>query len=160
MDLPKTMAKTHSRKVLRDASVRCLETAKVLYSHRRWGHAIYIGGYAIEASLASWLCLKGGTNDLKATRPYRDGIIKGASIHRLGALVGLFPEIGKLICDAEKTVTTNPLAIPYHTYLKTIVNTWKHNELRYSDKVGDEATCEKFMTAIKAFHGYIYVRIK
>jgi hypothetical protein len=138
------MTNTRDRRVLKQASRRSLETARILYEQGRYNHAMYIGGYAIEAALASWLCLKGGKNNLKDTKPYIDGRISGSGIHNLGKLEVLFPEIKRLTS--------------IHIHWRTIVTTWKYNELRYSDKVGDKAKCEKFMMAVEVFHTYIHTR--
>ncbi len=117
---------------------------------------MYIGGYAIEAALASWLCLKYKKTNLENLPPIVKDRITGSKIHHLGRLEELFPEIRRRAVLTGSSVSTNPSTTSYYVYWRTIVTTWKYNELRYSDKVGDKAECEKFMTAVEALHTYIH----
>lgn len=106
---------------------------------------MYIGGYAIETSLASWLCLVQQVNDLEKTKEFQRNKITGSKIHNL-SILGDFP-------------ATLQLRTLHEVHWNFVVETWKYNELRYSRYVGDNGVCTQFIEAVTKLHHYILPRI-
>lgn len=137
------MPDTYDKRCQLGASRRRLEDAVALHSCERWWGAVYIGGYAIECSLKSLICYEESKNNFKETSAFRQGL-QGASLHNLSMLFSKIPSLQRTI-SLDRTGN-------YRNAWNTIVSVWVNDELRYSDKLGDELDSTKFIEAVKMWH--------
>lgn len=137
------MADTYDKRCQLGASRRRFEDALALYSCKRWWGAVYIGGYAIECSLKSLICYEENKNNFKETSVFKQSS-KGASLHNLAMLFGKIPSLQRTI-SLDRTDK-------YRNAWTTITLAWINDELRYSDKLGDESNSTKFIEAVKMWH--------
>lgn len=145
MAKPKT-PDSYDRRLQLGASRRRLEDAESLFDSQRWTGSMYLGGYAIECSLKSLICYEARTSNLKETKPFKDGL-QGSSLHNLTQLLESVESIKKAIAlDRTKS---------YEDEWNTVSSLWRSDELRYSDKVGQEQECKKFLDAVKKLHQFI-----
>lgn len=137
------MTDTYDRRCQLGASRRRLEDASALHSCKRWLGAVYLGGYAIECSLKSLICYEENTNNFKEASVFKQGT-QGASLHNLAVLFGKIPSLKRTI-SLDRTNK-------YQNAWNIIASTWVNEEIRYSDKLGDEAISTGFIDAIKVWH--------
>lgn len=137
------MTDTYDKRCQLGASRRRFEDAKALHSCQRWNGAIYIGGYAIECSLKSLICYEEGKSNFKDTSVFKKGL-QGASLH---SVTMLFNEISSL----QRTISLDRTG-SYRNTWNTIALGWRNDELRYSDKLGNESESVKFIEAVKKWH--------
>ncbi|MCY7283448.1 MAG: hypothetical protein LH679_08375 [Cyanobacteria bacterium CAN_BIN43] len=137
------MPDTYDKRCQLGASRRRLDDAIALYSCKRWWGAVYIGGYAIECSLKSLICYEESKNNFKDTSVFKQGL-QGASLHNLGILFSKIPSL-------QRTVSLDRTG-SYKNAWDTIASVWINDELRYSDRSGDEADSTKFIEAVKTWH--------
>ena len=137
---------TYDKRCQLGASRRRLEDAQVLHSQKRWTGAIYLGGYAIECSLKSLICHEERKNNFKDTKIFQQGM-QGASLHNLTTLLNGLPVVQRTV-QLDRTGT-------YKQAWRVISSVWRNNELRYSDKTGDEQSSEKFIQAVQTLHRFL-----
>ena len=137
------MPDTYDKRSQLGASRRRFDDALALHSCKRWWGAVYTGGYAIECSLKSLICYEEQKNNFKDTSVFKQGL-QGASLHNLAMLFSKIPSLQRII-TLDRTNR-------YKDAWKTIALLWINDELRYSDKLGDEADSTKFIEAVKAWH--------
>lgn len=137
------MPDTYDKRCQLGASRRRFEDALALHSCKRWWGAVYIGGYVIECSLKSLVCYEENKNNFKETSAFKQGL-KGASLHNLAMLFSKIPSLQRTI-SLDRTGS-------YQNAWNTIVSVWINDELRYSDKLGDELNSTKFIEAVKTWH--------
>lgn len=137
------MPDTYDKRCQLGASRRRFEDAVALHSCERWWGAVYIGGYAIECSLKSLICYEENKNNFKETSAFRQGS-QGASLHNLAMLSNKIPSLQRTI-SVDRTGN-------YRNAWNTIVSVWVNDELRYSDKLGNELDSTKFIEAVKTWH--------
>lgn len=137
------MSDTYSRRLQLGASRRRLEDALALHNCKRWWGAVYLGGYAIECALKSLICYEEHKSNFKETSVFEKGK-QGASLHNLEQL---FCEIPKL----QRTISIDR-TLQYKNAWHVITSTWRNDEIRYSDKLGDKASSTKFIHAVEMWH--------
>jgi hypothetical protein len=137
---------TYDRRCQLGASRRRLEDAIALHSCKRWAGSIYLGGYAIECSLKSLICFMERENNFKDTRIFKKGL-QGSELHSLTKLLRDLPQIQRAI---QLDRTNN-----YKNAWDTISNLWRNDELRYSEKIGDEKDSKSFIEAVQLLHDFI-----
>ncbi|BAZ10319.1 hypothetical protein NIES4071_21340 [Calothrix sp. NIES-4071] len=127
------------------ASRRRFEDAQILNSQKRWTGSIYLGGYAVECSLKSLICYEERKNNFKDTSVFQKGL-QGSSLHNLVTLLEALPVIQRAI-QLDRTGK-------YKEAWNLVTFIWRNDELRYSDKVGDEETSDKFIKAVQLLHSF------
>ncbi|HLO48990.1 MAG TPA: hypothetical protein VK211_11290 [Kamptonema sp.] len=140
------MPDTYDKRCQLGASRRRFEDALALHSCKRWKGAVYMGGYAIECSLKSLICSLENQNNFKQTSVFKKRL-QGASLHNLAILFDEIPSLKRTI-KVDRTDS-------YRNAWNIITSTWINDELRYSDKLGDESECTKFIEAVKTWHQLI-----
>ncbi len=140
------MPDTYDKRCQLGASRRRFEDALALHSCKRWKGAVYMGGYAIECSLKSLICDEENKGNFKDTSVYNRGV-QGSSLHNLATLFGKIPSLQRTI-ELDRTGS-------YRNAWNIITSTWINDELRYSDKLGDELKSTKFIEAVKKWHQLI-----
>lgn len=141
------MPDTYDKRCQLGASRRRFEDASALHSRQRWRGAVYMGGYAIECSLKSLICYEEKKNNFKETSVFIKKGLQGASLHDLARLFNNIPSLQRTI-NLDRTGS-------YKNAWKTITSTWINDELRYSDKLGDELESTNFIQAVKKWHEQI-----
>ena len=137
------MPDTYDKRCQLGASRRRFEDALALHNCKRWSGAVYIGGYAIECSLKSLICYQENESNFKDTSAFKQGL-QGASMHNLAILFSKIPGL-------QRTISLDRSG-SYGNAWKTIASVWLNDELRYSDKLGDESDSTKFIEAVKTWH--------
>jgi hypothetical protein len=137
---------TYDRRCQLGASRRRLEDAQSLHLQKRWTGATYLGGYAIECSLKSLICYEEKKHNLKDTRIFQNEL-QGASLHNLTKLLDSLPVVQRAI-TLDRTGT-------YKEAWKVVSSVWRNDELRYSDKIGDEASSKQFIEAVQTLHRFL-----
>ncbi|MGL5197153.1 MAG: hypothetical protein ACRC8Y_26485 [Chroococcales cyanobacterium] len=137
---------SYDRRLQLGASRRRLEDAESLFDSQRWTGCMYLGGYAIECSLKSLVCYVEGKSNFKETQLFKDGL-QGSSLHNLTQLLGGVKSIENAIL-LDRTGS-------YKTAWNMVASLWRSDELRYSDKLGNEQECTKFLDAVKKIHLFI-----
>lgn len=142
------MTDTYDRRVQLGASRRRLEDAQALLEKKRWSGAMYLGGYAIECSLKSLICYEegGNINNFKETRIFKNGL-QGSDLHNLIKLLGCLNSLQRSI-QLDRTNT-------YKEGWNTITSLWRNDELRYSDKLGNEQDSRRFIQSVENLHRFI-----
>ena len=135
---------TYHRNCQLGASRRRLEDAETLHKQKRWTGAIYLGGYAVECALKSLICYEQRKNHFKETTVFQK--IQGASLHNLTNLLNELE-------DTKKSIQLDRSNILLPAW-KLVSSMWHNDELRYSDKLGDEKDSEKFIAAVKILHTF------
>ena len=143
------MVDTYGRSCQLGASRRRCEDALALHGCKRWVGAIYLGGYAIECSLKSLICYEENKTNFKDTSVFQQGL-QGASLHSLAKLLSGLPSLERTI-SLDKTGT-------YKEAWNTVAALWRNDELRYSDKLGNEAESTKFIEAVKKLHQLLLIK--
>jgi hypothetical protein len=138
-----SLTDTYDKRCQLGASRRRFEDALALHNCKRWSGAIYLGGYAIECALKSLICYEESKNNFKDTSAFTKGL-QGASLHNLEMLLNTMPSLQRAI-SLDRTGK-------YKNSWNTITSTWKNDELRYSERLGNESESEKFIKAIKEWH--------
>ena len=141
------MTDTYDRRVQLGASRRRLEDAQTLHQQKRWSGAMYLGGYAIECSLKSLVCYEERKNNLKDTQKLKNGL-QAAELHNLARLLACVPSIENAIKRANKTDRTNG----YIDAWNRVSSVWRNDELRYSDKLGNEQESQRFIDSVHKLH--------
>lgn len=134
---------TYDKRSQLGASRRRFEDALALHSCKRWRGAIYIGGYAIECSLKSLICYEENKNNFKETIAFQQGV-QGASLHNLAILFSKIPSL-------QRTLSLDRTG-KYKDAWNTVASVWINDELRYSDKLGDELDSSKFIESVRIWH--------
>lgn len=137
------MPDTYDKRCQLRASRRRFEDALALHNCKRWSGAVYIGGYAIECSLKSLICYEENASNFKDTSVFKQGI-QGASMHNLAILFSKVPSLQRTI-GLDRTGS-------YKNAWNTITSVWLNDELRYSDRLGDESDSTKFIEAVRMWH--------
>lgn len=137
------MPDTYDRRVQLGASRRRLEDAQVLHNQKRWTGAIYLGGYAIECALKSLICDEEDKNNFKDTQVFKKGL-QGADLHDLAKLLDCVDSVKRLI-SLDRTNG-------YREAWNKIVSQWRNDELRYSNKLGNEKDSKRFIEAVQKIH--------
>ena len=140
------MPDTFDRRCQLGASRRRLEDAEALYSCKRWRGSIYLGGYAIECSLKSLICYLERTNNFKDTLTFKR-LQGGSELHSLVKLLGDLPTVQRAIT----LYRTNG----YGDAWNTVSFLWRNDELRYSEKTGDEQESKRFIQAVQILHQFL-----
>ena len=140
---------TYDRRCQLGASRRRLEDAQTLHVQNRWSGATYLGGYAIECSLKSLICYEEKKHNFKDTQIFKKGL-QGASIHNLTKLLDSLPVLQRTI-QLDRTNT-------FKEAWKLVLSEWRHDELRYSDKVGDQGNSKQFIEAVQILHRFLLAR--
>ncbi len=143
------MADTYDRRCQLGASRRRFEDAQVLHNQKRWAGAIYLGGYAVECSLKSLICWEQRKDNFKDTRIFKKGL-QGSELHSLTKLLDSIPTLQRAI----QLDRTNG----YREAWNTVSSLWRNDELRYSDKMGDEQESERFIKAVKILHQFLLTK--
>ena len=73
--------------------------------------------------------------------------MQGASLHNLTTLLNGLPVVQRTV-QLDRTGT-------YKQAWRVISSVWRNNELRYSDKTGDEQSSEKFIQAVQTLHRFL-----
>jgi hypothetical protein len=134
---------TYDKRCQLGASRRRFEDVQALHNSKRWSGSIYLGGYAIECSLKALICHEECQSNFKETSVFKQGI-QGASLHNLEMLFNKIPSLQRTI-SLDRTGN-------YKNAWKTITSAWKNDDLRYSDKLGDESDSAKFIKAVEIWH--------
>ncbi|MFQ4145235.1 hypothetical protein [Chlorogloeopsis sp. ULAP02] len=137
---------TYDKRCQLGASRRRLEDAQALDSQKRWTGAVYLGGYAIECSLKSLICHEEGKTNFKDTRIFQKGL-QGSSLHNLTTLLTALPVVQRTI-HLDRTGK-------YREAWNLISSVWRNDDLRYSDKLGDEEMSKKFIKAVQILHRFL-----
>ncbi len=137
---------TYGKSCQLGASRRRFEDAQALLAQKRWTGAIYLGGYTVECSLKSLICHEEGKNNLKETKFFQKGS-QAASLHNLTNLLDSLPVIQRTI-KLDRTGT-------YKQAWNLVSSVWRNDELRYSDKIGDEESSKKFIEAVRTLHRFL-----
>jgi len=137
---------TYDRCCQLGASRRRFEDAKALHQCKRWTGSIYLGGYAIECSLKSLICYKEGENNLKDTRIFKEKL-QGSDLHSLTKLLNEISSLQRAI----QLDRTNK----YKQAWNIVSSIWRNDELRYSDKQGNEQDSKEFINAVKTLHRFL-----
>ncbi|KST69923.1 hypothetical protein [Mastigocoleus testarum] len=140
------MADTFDRRCQLGASRRRLEDAIALHGCKRWAGSIYLGGYAIECSLKSLICYMEAKNNFKDTQIFKNGL-QGSELHSLTKLSRDLPKLQRAIALDRTNV--------YRNAWNTVSSLWRNDELRYSEKMGDEIESQRFIQAVKTLHGLL-----
>ncbi|NES91292.1 MAG: hypothetical protein F6K13_19755, partial [Okeania sp. SIO2B9] len=74
--------------------------------------------------------------------------LKGSDLHSLIKLLDALPNIQRVI---ESPQINNP----YRQAWITVTSLWKNDELRYSNRMGDETEANKFINAVEILHRYL-----
>jgi hypothetical protein len=133
---------TYDRRCQLGASRRRFEDALALYSCKRWSGSVYIGGYVIECSLKALICYEEHKANFKETLAFKKGL-QGASLHNLAMLLSN--------TSLQRTIQLDRTGKLKDAW-NIIASTWINDELRYSEKLGDELKSEKFIEAVKIWH--------
>lgn len=138
---------TYDTRIQLGASRRRLEDARVLRDQKRWSGAMYLGGYAIECSLKSLICYEEGRiNNFRETRSFKKGL-QGSDLHNLTKLL-------ECLASLQRTISLDRTN-SYKDAWNTITSLWRNDELRYSDKLGDEKDSRRFLDAVEKLHQFI-----
>ncbi len=140
------MPDTFDRRCQLGASRRRLEDAEALQSYKRWGGSIYLGGYAIECSLKSLICYQERKSNFKDTRTFKKGL-QGSELHSLIKLLRDLPVVQRAI--------TLDRTNGYQDAWNTVSLLWRNDELRYSERTGDEQESKRFIQAVQLLHQFI-----
>lgn len=140
------MPDTFDRRCQLGASRRRLEDAGALHGCKRWGGSIYLGGYAIECSLKALICYLERKNNFKDTITFKNGL-QGSELHSLVKLLRDIPKVQRAI----QVDRTNG----YKDAWNTVSFLWRNDELRYSEKTGDEEESKHFIQAVKLLHQFL-----
>lgn len=143
------MPDTYDRRCQLGASRRRLEDAQVLHNQKRWTGAVYLGGYAIECSLKSLICYEQKQNNFKDTWIFKKGL-QGSELHSLTKLLGSISTLQRAI-QLDRTNT-------YRDAWKTVSSLWRNDELRYSEKMGNEEECKRFIEAVQILHRFLLTK--
>ena len=108
---------------------------------------MYLSGYAIECALKSLICYEERTGNFQDTAAFQKKGLQGASLHSLVKLLDQSPALQRAI-QTDRSNT-------YKTAWNFVSSAWRNDELRYSDKVGNESDSTKFIEAVKRLHGWI-----
>jgi hypothetical protein len=125
------------------ASKRRLEDAKALHSQKRWLGSIYLGGYAVECSLKSFICYEEDKDNFKQTTAFRQGL-RGSELHKLTKLLNCLPRVKRIISTDRTKV--------YTIAWSKVSTLWRNAELRYSEELGNEKDSEDFIEAAEKLH--------
>lgn len=140
------MPDTFDRRCQLGASRRRLEDALALHSCKRWAGSIYLGGYVIECSLKSLICYLERKNNFKDTRTFKKGL-QGSELHSLAKLLRDVPEVQRAI--------TLDRTNGYRDAWNTVSSLWRNDELRYSERIGDEEESKRFIQAVQVLHQFL-----
>ena len=138
---------TFQRTVQLGASRRRFEDAESLHKAGRWSGCIYLGGYAIECSLKALICY----NECKAN--FKDtslGDMPGNALHSLAKLLDALRPVQQAIALDRSG--------EYKSAWSTVSRLWKKDQLRYSDKVGNQDDSEQFINAVKILHTFLLLQ--
>lgn len=139
---------TYNRQIQLHASRQRYHDAEALLEKKRWKGAMYLGGYAIECSLKALICYRERKGSFQDTKMFCRGE-QGAILHNLNRLL-------REISPLERFIATDRSG-QYKNAWNTITSLWQHDELRYSDKLGNEEECKRFLDAVKLLYRYILV---
>lgn len=143
------MPDTYDRRCQLGASRRRLEDAQALHNQKRWTGAIYLGGYAIECSLKSLICYEQKKDNFKDTGIFKKGL-QGSELHSLTKLVGSISALQRAI--------TLDRTNGYRDAWNTVSSLWRNDELRYSEKMGEEEESKRFIKAVHLLHRFLLAK--
>ncbi len=144
------MVDTYDARVQLGASRRRKEDAIALYEKHRWHGAIYMGGYAIESSLKSLICFEEQKINFKETIAFKKGL-QGAELHNLAKLLEWAPRL-------QRAIKLDRRQPGYREAWHTVSSSWRNDELRYSDKAGNQKDSENFIEAVKELHQLLLIQ--
>ncbi|MBD2292990.1 hypothetical protein H6G06_05705 [Anabaena sphaerica FACHB-251] len=139
---------TYHRNCQLGASRRRLEDAVTLHKQKRWTGAIYLGGYAVECALKSLICYEERKNNFKDTTVFQK--VQGASLHNLTNLLNELESI-KRSMPLDRSGT-------YQQAWNLVSSRWRNDELRYSNRDGDEKSSQEFIEAVKILHTFFLAK--
>lgn len=139
---------TYHRKCQLGASRRRLDDAVALHSQNRWTGAIYLGGYAVECALKSLICYEQDKDNFKDTTVFHK--VQGASLHNLTNLLNELTNI-------QRSIQLDRSGI-YKPAWNLVSSVWRNDELRYSNRDGDEKSSQEFIKAVKILHTFFLAR--
>jgi hypothetical protein len=140
---------TYDRRCQLGASRRRLDDAVALHSQKRWTGAIYLGGYAIECALKSLICYEERKDNFKDTKVFQKGL-QAASLHNLTNLLNALTVVQRSI-DLDRSGI-------YKRAWNLVSSVWRNDELRYSNRDGDEKTSQEFIKAVKILHTFFLAK--
>jgi hypothetical protein len=139
---------TYHRKCQLGASRRRLEDAETLHKQKRWMGAIYLGGYAVECALKSLICYEQEKDNFKDTTVFHK--VQGASLHNLTNLLNELTNI-------QRSIQLDRSGI-YKPAWNLVSSVWRNDELRYSNRDGDEKSSQEFIKAVKILHTFFLAK--
>ncbi|MFM7363057.1 MAG: hypothetical protein ACKO11_00870 [Cuspidothrix sp.] len=139
---------TYHRKCQLGASRRRLEDAETLHKQKRWMGAIYLGGYAVECALKSLICYEQNKDNFKDTTVFNK--VQGASLHNLTNLLNELTNI-------QRSIQLDRSGI-YKPAWNLVSSVWRNDELRYSNRDGDEKSSQEFIKAVKILHTFFLAK--
>lgn len=138
---------TFQRRIQLGASRRRFEDAESLYEADRWSGCIYLGGYAIECSLKALICYNECKENFKDTSL---GDMPGNALHSLTKLLSALPAVQRAIALDRSG--------EYESAWNMVSCLWKKDQLRYSDKVGNQNDSEQFIDAVRMLHTFLLLQ--
>ena len=134
---------TFDRRIQLGASRRRRKDSEVLHDANRWAGAVYLGGYVVECALKALICHEERRMSLSETAIMARGT-GGNTLHNLAKLLAAVPRVQRLI--------TNDRTHKLQQAWNTIIQLWKKDSLRYSDKDGSQRDSERFQNAVREIH--------
>lgn len=109
---------------------------------------MYLGGYAVECSLAALLCKEDGVHLLTKTKVgSTPGGLGTLTRHDLTALLNALPRLKRLI-EMDRVGTIQKA-------WNLVMSCWKVHKLRYWDRLGDKDECLGVLEASALLHKVI-----
>jgi hypothetical protein len=138
---------TFDRRIQEGAARERLKDAEALHQLNRCTGAIYLGGYAIECSLKALICSQEHKYNFKDTNFYKGN--PKTALHELNRLL--------THTSLERIVTLNE---PYKNAWSVITQSWRKDELRYWDKLENNASSERFLASVKKMYELILYHLE
>jgi hypothetical protein len=110
--------------------------------------AIYLGGYAVECALKSLICYEQEKDNFKDTTVFHK--VQGASLHNLTNLLNELTNI-------QRSIQLDRSGI-YKPAWNLVSSVWRNDELRYSNRDGDEKSSQEFIKAVKILHTFFLAK--
>ena len=133
---------TYNRRIQLGASRRRLEDAHVCLKGGRWIAAMYLGGYAIECVLKSYICSREHKDDFRHTSVFsRFGNSKSHNLAQLYNVAG--SPLQRQMLDPQSE---------FPKAKELVLKQWDHSALRYSHRNGNEKDAREFVNAVEKMH--------
>lgn len=138
---------TFDRRIQLGAARERLKDAEALHHLNRCTGAIYLGGYAIECSLKALICSQEHKYNFKDTDFYKGN--PKTALHELNRLL--------THTSLEGIIRLNE---PYKNAWSVITQSWRKDELRYWDKLENNASSERFLASVKKMYELILYHLE